>query len=143
MANSRYSTAIVAAIVLSASAGASAAQNLKAPGQQPLVATSAMLGIKSPTSNACPNQAKMTGWIKTNKPGSVSYMLAREGGSVSGPYQVNAVPSAQGAMATFSRNIPIVAAIDTKYRLLVADGTGKVMSNWVPLKASCKIKLGG
>jgi hypothetical protein len=134
------SLAIMAFVLVATPVGA---QNFKAPGAEKFKVTSAMLAIKSPATNACPTQAKMTGWIMTNKPGPVSYMMARKGGSVSGPFQINAVPSAKGAMATFSRNIPIHNAIDAEYRILVADGTGKIMSNWVPMKASCKIKLGG
>ena len=85
----------------------------------------------------------MTGWIMTNKPGTVSYMIAKKGGGVSGPYQANAVPSAKGAMATFSRNLMIHQAFNAEYRILVADGAGNVLSNWAPMKASCKIQLGG
>src|SRR5690606_20128593 len=131
------------AVSFAAIAGTASAQNFKAPGNEPFKAVSAMMAIKSPITNTCPTEAKMAGWIMTNKPGVVSYMIARKGGSVAGPYQVNAVPSAKGAMATFSRNLQIHNAIDAEYRILVADGTGKVMSNWAPLKASCKIKLGG
>jgi len=126
-----------------ATAGVATAQNFKAPGEAPFKATSAMMAIKSPATTACPAQAKMAGWIMTNKPGTVSYMIARKGGGVSGPFQAEAVPSATGAMATITRNMEIVSAIDAEYRILVADGTGKVMSNWAPLKASCKIGLGG
>ena len=119
------------------------AQNFKAPGESPFTVVSALMAIKSPASNACPAQAKMVGWITTNKPGTVVYMIARKGGNVDGPYQVKSVPSAKGAMATFKRDMTIETAIDAEYRILVADGTGKVISNWAPLKASCKIKLGG
>jgi copper(I)-binding protein len=133
----------IALAALVASSSFAAAQKLVAPGQEPFKAASAMLAIKSPSVNACPAQAKVTGWIMTNKPGAVSYMIARKGGGVSGPHQAQAVPSAKGAMATFSRTMTIHNAIDAEYRILVADGTGKVMSNWAPLRASCKIKLGG
>ena len=135
--------AAMAVIASVATAGVATAQNFKAPGETPFRATSAMMAIKSPATNACPAQAKMAGWIMTNKPGTVSYMIVRKGGSVSGPFQAQAVPSANGAMATITRNMEIVHAIDAEYRILVADGTGQVMSNWAPLKASCKIGLGG
>lgn len=118
-------------------------QMIKAPQVEPFKVIGALLAIKSPKVNACPTQAKMAGWITTTKPGPISYMIAKKGGSVSGPYTLNAVKSSNGAMASFSRNMPIHQAINTEYRILVADGTGKVMSNWVPLKASCKILLGG
>ncbi len=119
------------------------AQNFKAPQPDALKATSATLAIKSPASNACPAKATMAGWISTSKPGQISYLLVRKGGSVAGPYTLEAVPSANGAMASFSRELNIDTAINAEYRLLVADGTGKVVSNWAPLKASCKIALGG
>lgn len=138
-------TSIVPAMAIAAMAlpAASAfAGNFQNPGPA-FKATGAMMAIKSPATNACPAAAKMTGWIMTNKPGSVSYMIARKGGGVSGPYQVNAVLSAQGAMATISRNMEIHQPVNAEYRILVADGTGQVMSNWAPLKASCKIQLGG
>ena len=124
------------------SAGAAAAQNFQAPGPQPFKVTGAQLAIKSPITNACPTQAKMTGWIMTSKPGPVSYMMVRKGGSVSGPFQIQAVASPVGGMANFSKNIPIVTAINAEYRILVAGGSG-IVSNWAPLKASCKIQLGG
>ena len=143
MLPTRRTVSALAMLAMVATAGAVNAQNFKSQGETPLKALSAMMAIKSPASNACPAQAKMAGWIMTNKPGPVLYMVARKGGDVSGPYQANAVPSAKGAMATISRKLTIHEATDTEYRILVADGTGKVMSNWAPLKASCKIKLGG
>jgi hypothetical protein len=118
-------------------------QTLKTPQAEPFKVIGALLAIKSPATNACPAQAKIAGWITTNKPGPVSYMIAKEGGGVSGPFTVNAVKTANGATASFSRNLEIHQAIDTKYRMLVPNATGNVMSNWVPLKASCKIQLGG
>jgi hypothetical protein len=142
----RMSRIVFAAIATAAMAllgNQANAGNFANPGPQEFKATGAMMAIKSPATNACPAAAKMTGWIMTNKPGTVSYMIARKGGGVSGPYQVNAVPSAEGAMATISRNMEIHQPIDAEYRILVADGTGQVMSNWAPLRASCKVMLGG
>ena len=139
----RRTVPAIAMLALIAAASAANAQNLKAPTEPGFKAVSALLAIKSPATNACPAQAKMTGWIMTNKPGTVSYMIAKKGGGVSGPYQANAVPSAKGAMATFSRNLMIHQAFNAEYRILVADGAGNVLSNWAPMKASCKIQLGG
>jgi hypothetical protein len=133
----------MAIAALALPAASAFAGNFQNPVPEAFKATGAMMAIKSPATNACPAAAKMTGWIMTNKPGTVSYMIARKGGGVSGPFQVNAVASAQGAMATISRNMQIHQPIDAEYRILVADGTGKVLSNWAPLKASCKIMLGG
>lgn len=118
-------------------------QMIKAPQAEPFKVIGALLAIKSPKVNACPTKGKMAGWITTTKPGTVSYMIAKKGGAVSGPYTLNAVKSTNGAMASFSRNMPINQATNTEYRILVADGTGKVMSKWVPLKASCKFLVGG
>ena len=126
-----------------ATAAIASSQGLMAPQDGPMKAVGAQLAIKSPAINACPANAKMTGWIMTSKPGTVSYMIAKKGGGVSGPFQAEAVKSVNGGMASFSRNLAIHQAIDAEYRILVADGTGKVMSNWAPLRASCKIKLGG
>lgn len=143
MKNAIFAAGLAAAAIsfapLSASAG-----GLKAPGgDTPFRITSAQLAIKSPATNACPTKAKMTGWIMTNKPGKVSYMLVRQGGSVAGPYTLDAVPAANGGgMASFTRMLNIDTAIDTQYRILLSDGTGRG-SNWAPLRASCKIKLGG
>jgi hypothetical protein len=138
-----HAAALSAAIAFFLPGGIAAAGNFKAPEAESFKATGAMIAIKSPASNACPAQARMKGWIMANKPGAVSYMIARKGGGVSGPFQAEAVPSANGAMATISRDMQIVSAIDAEYRILVADGTGKVMSNWAPLKANCSIQLGG
>jgi hypothetical protein len=138
-----HAAAVMAAMTFAFPAGIAEAGNFKAPEGEGFKATGAMIAIKSPASNACPAQARMKGWIMTNKPGAVSYMIARKGGGVSGPFQAQAVPSANGAMATISRDMEIVQAIDAEYRILVADGNGKVMSNWAPLKANCSIMLGG
>lgn len=137
--------AITAVIVggFAATAAIASSQGLKAPQNAKFKAVSAQLAIKSPNVNVCPTGAKMAGWIHTNKPGKVSYMIAKKGGGVTGPFTINAVESVNGGMASFSRQLTIHHAIDTEYRILVSGTDGKVMSNWVPLKASCKIKLGG
>lgn len=133
---------ILTAAAIALSAPAFAGQKLAAPQDAPLTVKSAQFAIKSPASNACPAPAKSTGWIFTSKPGSVSYMIARKGGGVAGPFTAQAIKTATGGMATISRNFEVKSAIDTEYRILVA-GSGGVVSNWAPLKASCKIKLGG
>jgi hypothetical protein len=143
MPNLRMKAACLATIGLLAATGLAHAQNFQNPGVSSMKATGAQLAIKSPKVNVCPTPAKMVGWIMTTKPGTVSYMIVRRGGSVSGPFNAEAVPAAKGAMATITRNVTIHDPIDAEYRILVADGTGKVVSNWAPLKASCKIKLGG
>lgn len=50
--------------------------------------------------------------------------------------------AASGAMATIKRSFEVKFAINAEYRNLVA-GSGGIVSNWAPLKASCKIQLGG
>lgn len=136
------STLILASVAIALSAPVFAGQKLVAPQDGPMVVKSAQFAIKSPASNACPAPAKSTAWIFTSKPGTVSYMVLRKGGSVSGPFTAEAVKAPSGALATITRNFEINQAIDTEYRVLVA-GSGGVVSNWAPLKASCKILLGG
>ena len=133
--------AVVTALVTSAAMASS--QGFKAPVAGPMKAISAQLAIKSPKVNVCPATATMAGWIQTSKPGQVSYMIAQKGGSVSGPFTLEAVEAVNGGMASFSKSFQVHNAINTEYRILVSGSDGKVMSNWVPLKASCKIKLGG
>ena len=102
----------------------------------------AQLAIKGPTTTVCPNQAKVSGWVFTNYAGPVQVMIARKGQSVGQPMTVQAKPATNGQfIATFTNTIQIVSAIDAEYRLLVGGGSG-VTSNWVPLKASCKIGAG-
>jgi hypothetical protein len=134
-------TFIVGGLVTTAAIASS--QNIKVPSNVKLKATSAQLAIKSPNVNVCPAAAKMAGWIHTNKPGKVSYMIAKKGGGVSGPYTINAVKAVNGGMASFSRNLEIHQPTDSQYRILISGSDGKVMSNWVPLTAPCKIQLGG
>ncbi|MCB1386109.1 MAG: hypothetical protein KDJ80_09240 [Nitratireductor sp.] len=134
-------TVVVTGLVTSAAIASS--QAFKAPTEGPLKAIGAQLAIKSPAVNVCPATAKMALWIQTNKPGPVSYMIAQKGGVVTGPYTVEAVKSATGGMASVSKNLQIEKAVDTEYRVLVSGADGKVMSQWVPLRASCKIQLGG
>ncbi len=135
-------TALVVGGLVTTAAMASS-QGLKAPNEAKFKVTGAQLAIKSPNVNVCPANAQMSGWIHTNKPGTVSYMIAKKGGGVSGPFALTAVKSVNGGMASFSRTLEIHQAIDTEYRILVSGTDGKVLSNWVPLRASCKIKLGG
>ena len=133
--------AVVTALVTSAAMASS--QGFKAPVNEPMKAISAQLAIKSPKVNVCPATATMAGWIHTSKPGPVSYMIARKGGSVTGPFTLNAVEAVNGGMASFSNSFEVHNAVNTEYRILVSGSAGKVMSNWVSLRASCKIKLGG
>lgn len=110
---------------------------------QPKKVFKAQLGIKGPKTTVCPNEATISGWVFTNYAGPVQVMIARKGHSVGAPVMIDAKPAANGQfMATFTRKLPIVSAINVEYRLLVGGGSG-VTSNWVPLKASCKIGGGG
>ena len=120
------------------------AGNLIAPPATKLKVTKAQLAIKSPIVNVCPATAKMSGWIFTNKPGTLQYMIARKGGSVSGPYTIQSTTGANGLhMASFTRNFDVHHKINSHYRILIGNKYGKTLSNWAPLKASCKIMLGG
>ncbi len=71
-------------------------------------------------------------------------MIVRKGGMVSGPYALQSKKGANGLyMASFSKTFDVHHKIDAEYRILIGDKYGKTMSKWAPLKASCKIKLGG
>lgn len=112
-------------------------------GNGPAKVLKAQLGIKGPKTTVCPNEATVTGWVFTNYPGMVQVMIARKGQGVGAPVMIEAKPAANGQyMAVYSRKVPIHAAVDAEYRLLVGGGSG-VVSNWAPLKASCAIGLGG
>lgn len=109
------------------------------PGEiaQPKKVLKAQLGIKGPASKACPAQATISGWVFTNYAGPVQVMIARKAQGVGQPMTIEAKPAAGGQfVASFSKVLPIVTAIDAEYRLLVGGGSA-VTSNWVPLKASC------
>ena len=130
--------ALVGTIVAPAAAGPF---DQLAPGIGAGKVLKAQLGIKGPTTTICPNEATTSGWVFTNYPGNVQVMIARKGQGVGAPFVIQAKKAANGQyMATFSRKVPIVAPIDAEYRLLVGGGDG-VKSNWVPLKASCKIGM--
>jgi hypothetical protein len=110
-------------------------------GNGPAKVLKAQLGIKGPTTTACPNEATVTGWVFTNYAGMVQVMIARKGQGVGAPVMIEAKPAANGQyMAVYSKTVPIHAAIDAEYRLLVGGGQG-VVSNWAPLKASCSFGL--
>ena len=147
MSNSFKSVPLIFAVGLVAAATvatAAFAGNIIAPPANALKVTKAQLAIKSPNVNVCPAGAKMTGWIFTNKPGTLEYMIVRKGGQVSGPFQVQSKTGANGLhMASFSRNFQVHHKIDAQYRILIGNKYGKALSNWAPLKASCKIGLGG
>ena len=124
-----------------------ATQHAEAPGvadgadelAQPKTVIKAQLAIKGPKTAVCPNEATISGWVFTNYAGPVQVMIARKAQGVGQPMMIDAKPAANGQfMASFTRTLPIVAAINVEYRLMVGGGGG-VVSNWVPLKASCKI----
>ncbi len=108
--------------------------NFQAGGNGPNKVLKVQLGIKGPTTTACPATATTTGWVFTNYAGPVQVMIARKGQSVGAPFVIQAKKAANGQyMATFSRKVTINGPINAEYRLLAQ---GQV-SNWVPLKASC------
>ncbi|MEM7289954.1 MAG: hypothetical protein AAF412_06245 [Pseudomonadota bacterium] len=135
--NTGKATLTVALALAAITTSATAGNLVKAPNTKMKV-VKAQLAIKSPDANACPAAAKMAGWIFTNKPGTVEYMIVRQGGSVSGPFAVQSKKGANGLhMASFSRNFNVHATIDAKYRIIIGEKYGKTLSNWAPLKASC------
>lgn len=136
-------TLMIAALAFS---GIANAGKLVAPGATPLKATKVQMAIKNPIVNTCPTNAVMNIWIFTNKPGPVSYMMAKKGGSVSGPFTLQAKKGNNGVhMATFSKVFEMHQPFKAEYRVLIAgkNGAPNIMSNWVQMKASCKIMLGG
>ena len=147
MAKSVTSVSLILAVTLVATAAvatAAFAGNIIAPPANALKVTKAQLAIKSPNVNVCPAGAKMIGWIFTNKPGTLEYMIVRKGGQVTGPFQVQSKTGANGLhMASFTRSFQVHHKIDAQYRILIGNKYGKALSNWAPLKASCKIGLGG
>ncbi|HMN88098.1 MAG TPA: hypothetical protein PKA74_19240 [Bauldia sp.] len=113
------------------------------PPPVPKIVYAAQLGIQGPKTTVCPAETKVAGCVFTSYPGPVQVMIARKGQGVGAPFTITAKKAADGRyMATYTRTIPIHAAIDAEYRLLVGGGSG-VMSNWVPLKASCKVGMPG
>ena len=144
MSLSNKSITTLVALALVSGSTAAFAGNLIAPPAAKLKVTKAQLAIKSPIVNVCPAPAKMTGWIFTNKPGTLQYMIVRKGGNVSGPFTIESKTGANGLhMASFTRNFNVHHKIDSEYRILIGNKYGKALSNWAPLKASCKIQLGG
>lgn len=135
-------TALIAAAALATIAGSAQALDIQQGGQLTLKVTKLQMGIKSPATNTCPADAKLTAWVFTNKAGSVPIYIARDGGGVAGPYMVETKATGNGAfMGTYSRTLSIHQPIDTQYRASAPNFSQ--LSNWVPLKASCKIGLGG
>jgi hypothetical protein len=133
----------VAASSFVASAALAQPLDLQGGGNGPDKVLSAQLGIKGPKTNTCPNEATVMGWVFTNYAGPVQVMIARKGQGVGAPVMIEAKKAANGKyMAAYSKKVPILAPVDAEYRLLVGGGSG-VMSNWVPLKASCSIGLPG
>lgn len=108
-------------------------------GNGPNKVLKAQYGIKGPKTTTCPTTAETQGWVFTNYAGPVQVMIARKGQGVGAPFTIQAKKAANGQyMATFKRTVNIIGPIDAEYRLLVGGGDG-VVSNWVPLKASCSI----
>ena len=98
---------------------------------------SVQMGITAPAGDTCPTNAKMGIWFRTNKPGPVTFMVVRKGQSVFGPKVVQSIKGAGGVyLATYMQDLTITSSIDTQYRALIADGTGRT-SNWITLKVEC------
>ena len=98
---------------------------------------SVQIGITAPTGDTCPAESRLSVWIRTNKEGPVTFMIARKGQSVGAPKTINAVKGSNGVyMATYVQDLTIASSIDAEYRALIADGTGMV-SNWAPLRFAC------
>lgn len=137
---------LIAALAVSAAMGLTAqaqAFDLKKGTGAKLKVTKIQMGIKSPKTNACPANASMKIWVFSNKAGKVPVYIAKAGGtSVAGPYMVNTKATGNGTfMGTYSKTLKIHQPINAKYRASAPNF--KKLSNWVPLKATCKIKLGG
>ncbi len=134
------SLAITALISISSLAHA---KNFQAGGNGPLKVNKVQLGIKSPITNTCPANGFMKVWVFANKAGTVPIYIAKAGGSsVSGPHYVKVKKTHTGLyMGVYSKTLKIHQPFFAKYRAS-APKHGK-LSNWVPLKASCKIGLGG
>ncbi len=142
MVNKLTSIALLA--ILATSAVPATAGKLVAPGNLPLRATNVQAGIINPITNTCPAKATMSIWIITNKPGPVSYMIAKKGGNVSGPFTLQSKKGNHGmSVATFTKKYEMHQPFNAEYRVLIPQKSGNLMSNWVHMKASCKIILGG
>lgn len=139
--NSKILAITIAAACVSI-AGAAAAKDIQAGGAPKLKVTKLQMGIKSPATNTCPADAVLNAWVFTNKAGTVPVYLTRAGGNVAGPYMVQTKATGSGTfMGTYSKILKIHQPIDTQYRASAPNF--QKLSNWVPLKASCKIGLGG
>lgn len=122
--------------------GTAGALDLQAGDAPDLKVTKLQLGIQSPKTNACPTQGKLNIWVFTNKAGEVPVFLARDGGSVAGPYVIKTKDTGNGTyMGSLGKILQIHQPIDARYRASAPQYDQ--LSNWVPLKASCKINLGG
>lgn len=145
-------TAILKEVIKVAVIGAALAGNIasakadqiKAPQGAAMKVMDVTLAIKSPKTNTCPETGKLKAWIKTSKAGPVDYFFAREGGAPGSLKTANVKKTSNGYMLILSQDLGIHQAIDTKYRLFAKGANGQYKkSMWVPLKATCKIGLGG
>ncbi len=114
--------------------------DLAQPPAVPMKVLSAQLGIQGPKTKACPAKAKMTAWFKTNKAGKVGFRLVKKGGQLGPMIFVNAVKAPSGYMATYSKELSIHQPLNTAYSVIIPGGA---QSKFVPLKASCSVKLPG
>lgn len=110
------------------------------PPAVPMKVLSAQLGIQGPKTKACPAKAKMTAWFRTNKPGKVGFRVVKKGGQLGPMIFVNAVKAPSGYMATYTKELSIHQPLNTAYSVIVPGGA---QSKFVPLKASCSVKLPG
>ena len=135
----RFSVRIAGLLALAAvnSAHGLEPDNTLVPGNDvKLKVKSVQIGITAPTDDTCPTESRLGVWIRTNKEGPVTFMIARNGQSVGAPKTINAVKGNGVYMATYMQDLTIVSSIDAEYRALIADGTGMV-SNWAPLRFTC------
>ncbi len=129
-----------AALVMPCKIGLGGNGGLAQPPLVPIKALAAQLGIIGPKTKLCPAKATMKVWIKTNKAGKIGFRMVKKGGPVGQMIFATAVKGPAGYMATYSKELSIHQPLDTAYAVNVPGG---VQSNFVPLKASCALKLPG
>lgn len=135
MANT-VKTLATALLTLVAATTTASALDLQAGGEPKLKATKIQLGIQSPADNVCPGAGKMTAWVFTNKPGTVSIMIVKNDGTATGPHKIETVKGANGlSMGTWSQDLNVIAPINAEYRIVAP--YSNIASNWVSLVANC------
>ncbi len=139
----KYSIATILLVAAGVTSATIASSKVSKASNEPMAVQSINFNVQVPRKNFCPSESRMTGWIRTSKPGEIRYHIAKRDGTVSETFDLEAKKSMNGGLGVFSHEVKITKSINSEYRIVASTANSHVASNWMPLRANCNINLKG